>query len=280
MAKLRRLLSLWGLYARMDLHWFIQDRFCCILCILSDLLSNIAAVSGILLLAVRFQGVGGFSSDEILFMLGFFTLADGLSFMFTGGFNVSHISRRIGRGQVDHMIMQPVPLWMQLMTEGFLPVSGNAAFFLGVILTATAVIRLHLALSVTWFLALLVYLICRMAVMLGASFWVGSRAFYRPASCEELSSLVYDLANSVGKYPLFGLPLWLTQLLVTVFPIGLMAWFPSLLLLGKLDQPLAGLLPVAVALAFASMGILYFQKGLRYYVKHGCNRYSNYGHRG
>lgn len=278
-AKIKRIAILYALYARMDLTWFTQDTFCCVMAILGDLIANIASLSGIFLLSVRFEGVGGLAADQVLFMLGFYTLANGLTYLLTGGFNISHISRRIGRGQVDHMLIQPTPLWMQILTEGFMPVSGNSELLCGIVLTAVSIRRLGLAPSPAWWGALLLYLMARMLILMGASFSMGSVAFYRPASSEEISSLVWDLFTLLGKYPLSGMPGWVIGLLTTVLPVGLTAWLPALILLGETNSPLALALPIAVAAALLSLAAVLFQKGMRYYVKQGCNRYRDGGHR-
>ncbi len=278
-AKLKRVFSLYALYARMDFAWFTQDTFSCGLCILSDIISNIASVSGILLLSVRFGGIGGFSADEALFMLGFLTLADGVQFMFLGGFNVIQISRRIGRSQVDHMMIQPIPLWMQLLTEGFLPISGNSGLLCGLVLTIIAIIRLGLIITPGWVLLFILLVAARSAISIGASYLIGSSAFYQPAACEEISGLVLDLFGTLGKYPLFGLPMWLTGILVTVIPAGLMAWLPALVLLGKAGTAPV-LLVVTIGAILLALGRMAFQKGMKYYVKHGVSRYRDLGHRG
>ena len=122
---IRSVFKLLKLYAKMDLNWLLQDCTSFIIVVISEALQNLSGMAGVLLLAIRFGGVGGLSTDEILFMLGFFELADGLAFTLFGNYNVMHISRRIGRGQVDHMLIQPRPLWMQLLTEGFMPFSGS-----------------------------------------------------------------------------------------------------------------------------------------------------------
>ena len=84
------------------------------------------------------QRTGGLTADEVLFMLGFFQLADGFSYRMFGGFNAMMISRRAARGQVDHMLIQPRPLWMQLMGEAFMPVSGSSGFLMGIAVTVLA----------------------------------------------------------------------------------------------------------------------------------------------
>jgi len=243
---------MYALYARMDLRWFTQDTAVCCLVIFSELIANAASISGVFLLSRRFQGVGGLTADEVLFFLGLFTLADGLTFMLFGGFNVSNISRRVGRGQVDHMLIQPVPLWTQLLAEGFMPVSGSSGFLCGLLLTGVSIARLGLSVTPGWLLLLLACLVLRMAIALGASYLVGASAFYKPAACEEISSLVLDIFGTLGKYPLSGLPAWLTGLFLTAVPVGLLAWYPSYILLGKRDAPMALLLPVTVAAALLS----------------------------
>jgi len=275
----RDLFRLWALYARMDLNWLLQDLSSVIIVVISETLQNLSSMAGVLLLAVRFGGVGGLSADEVLFMLGFYELASGIGWVLFGNYNVIHISRRIGRGQVDHMLIQPRPLWMQLATEGFMPVSGSFGMLIGAALTGVAVSRLHLALTPVWFLLLGYYLLIHMALQLSQSLLYGSMAFWRPVACEEISSMIIDLNNQLGKFPLFGLPTWLTTLLHTVLPIGLLAYLPAVALLRELGKPVTIALPLIVACGFVTAAIICFQKGLRHYEEYSCNRYKEMGHR-
>lgn len=276
---LRNVLQLWKLYARMDLNWLLQDRVNVIIVILSETLSNLASMAGVLLLAVRFGGVGGLSADEVLFMLGFFELADGLGWMLFGNYNVIHISRRIGRGQVDHMLIQPRPLWMQLLTEGFMPFSGCHGLIIGVILTVISVSGLNITLTPVWFLLLVYYLIIHIVLRLSQSVLYGSMAFWKPVACEEISTMILDLNNQLGKFPLFGLPKPFTALLHTVLPIGLLAYLPALALLRELGKETELALPFLVAGVFVTAALVCFQKGLKHYAKYSCNRYKEMGHR-
>lgn len=277
-AKIRQVFSLYRLYGAMDLRWFLQDTKVCLIVILCDLVSLAASLSGIFLLAVRFEGVGGLSADEVLFMLGFFTLGNGFSYMLFG-FNVDSISRIVGRGQIDHMIIQPVPLWMQMLTMGFMPVSGGSGFWGGLLLTIIAMARLGLSVTPGLLLLMAVYLAARQGIVMGISFIAGSAAFYRPAAFEEVSSLTNGIFASLGKFPLSGMPAWLTGILTTVFPVGLTAWLPAMALLRKLNAPGALLLPVLAAAVLTALAAYLFRKGMRYYVKHGCNRYRDMGFR-
>ena len=267
------------LYARMDLNWLMQDKATVLLVVITETLSNLSGMAGVLLLAVRFGGVGGLTTDEILFMLGFFELADGLGWMLFGNYNVIHISRRIGRGQVDHMLIQPRPLWMQLLTEGFMPFSGCHGVLIGVALTSVAVARLDIALSPVWFLLLLYYLVIHIVLRLSQSFLYGSAAFYKPVACEEISSMILDMNSQLGRFPLFGLPGWLSTILHTVLPIGLLAYFPALALLKDLGKPTELAFPFLVASVFLTAALICFKKGLNHYAKYSRNRYKEMGHR-
>jgi ABC-2 type transport system permease protein len=69
----RRFIGLYALYARMDLAWLIRDTRIALLAIVSDIFSSVASVSGVFLLAWRFDGIGGMTRWEVLFMLGYVT---------------------------------------------------------------------------------------------------------------------------------------------------------------------------------------------------------------
>lgn len=277
-AKLKQIGKMYALYARMDLHWLCQDTFCCLVEMLCQVVAALASVAGVGLLAARFEGVGGLSLEEVLFMLGFFTLAEGATHMLFGGNNVLYISRRVGRGQVDHMLIQPVPLWMQLLTEGFCPVSGCTGVLVGLGLTGWAAWRLGIQITPGWLGMLALYLLTRMATALGLSFGAAASAFYQPVACEEISTVALDLLGELGRYPLAGLPLGLAGALTLAPPVGMMAYLPAMALLGR-AKGLESALPVFAAAIYCALAGYLFQKGLKHYEKHSCNRYRDMGHR-
>ena len=277
--KVKDYFRLLKLYGSMDLRWLMQDLTSVIIVIISETLQNISSMVGVLLLAIRFGGVGGLSADEVLFMLGFYELADGIGWMLFGNYNVIHISRRLGRGQVEHMLIQPRPLWMQLATEGFMPFSGGFGMIIGAILTGIAVYRLRIALTPAWVLLLIYYILIHMVLQLSQSALYGAAAFWRPVACEEISSMILDLNNQLGKFPLFGLPHWLMGIFHTVLPIGLLAYLPALALLRELGHTIEIGLPLAVASVFVTAALILFKKGLKHYEEYSCNRYKEMGHR-
>lgn len=278
--RIRRIARLFKLYARMDAAWLMHDTKNCIFAVTGDLVSSLASISSVFLLSRRFAGVGALSSDEILLMLGYATSVAGLFQLFFGGSNTGYISRRVGRGQLDHMLMQPLSLFAQLLTEGFLPVSGSSALLSGIAVTAIAAARLEIAASFGWIVLLLGYLVCGVALILGYSFLFGSAAFYRPKAGEELSSVAIDALLSLSIYPLSGLSAAARFALLTALPAGTLAWLPTCILLNKTENGLLQLLPGLMAAIACVFAYIFFSKGLKHYGKVGSTRYRSMGHRG
>jgi ABC-2 type transport system permease protein len=248
--------------------------------IAADLLSNIAAVSAVFLLAWRFNGVGGMSRWDVLFMLGYVTCVTGFYQLFFTGCNTGHISRRIGRGQVDHMLVQPLPLPVQLATEGFIPFTGSQNLLFGTGIIVWALRGMGRQTGLLWLLGFGGYLFVSAAIIVGLSYLFSSLAFRWQVAFEEISSTVVDdLTGVLSNYPLSGMPLPVQWTLITVVPAGLLGWFPACALLGKTPLGLSVLYPLVVAVVVWALAALAFRKGLKYYVQIGSNRYSPGGHR-
>lgn len=277
--KLKMLFRMYALFARMDLAWFLRDTKICLMAICADFVSNIAAVTGVFLLAWRFDGVGGMNKYEVLFMLGYVTIITGVYQTFFSSFNTGHISRRIGRGQLEHCMLQPVPLTFQLLAESFIPVSGSSNFISGCLITTVALNRLEITIQWWWVVALALNVLISISIILSLSYAFASAAFYAPVQAEEISSYVIDTTSNLSTYPLSGMSLAVQIPLLTLFPAGLIGWFPSQLLLGKPPLGLPYFYPLVIAAILLVLAQKLFRKGLKHYVKTGTNRYTDGGHR-
>lgn len=276
---IKRILRLYALYAKMDLAWLLRDRTFAVLAILADVTSNLSAVTGVFLLAWRFDGIGGMSKYEVLFMLAYTTIITGIFQTFCSGCNVGHISRVIGRGQLEHMFIQPMPLPMQLVTSGFIPFSGSSNLISGAVIMIIAAVNLGIVLPWWWILSLAGNLFVTMALILGQSYLASGLTFYAPVQAEEISSYVIDSFGYISTFPLSGMPLYLQLPLVTIIPTGLLAWFPTLALFGKAPLNIPQWYPLLFAALLWAAAVYFFRKGLKYYVKKGINRYHSMGHR-
>jgi ABC-2 type transport system ATP-binding protein len=192
-----RLLRLWRMYAWLDFMWITRSAQQSFLYFTGDTIVNLAALTSTLLLAERFDGIGPWSKFQIIFMLGYAATATGLLDIFCG-YNVLFIGRRLGRGQFDHTLIQPQPLWMALLTDGFNPFGASSAFLTGLALTVWA--GGHLALSPTlgWLALFGLNLIASSGIVLAVSFFWGSFAFFAPRAAEEINTPVKLLSSMLA----------------------------------------------------------------------------------
>ena len=70
--------------------------------------------------------------------------------------------------------------------------------------------------------------------------------------------MALDVLHEAGKYPLITLPATLQMLFLTVLPVGLMAYLPSMLLLGKIGADWVSAWPFAAGAAFLTLAPLPF----------------------
>lgn len=275
---LKRILRLFAISAKMDLIWLLRDTKFALTAMTADIIANISVVSGVYLIALRFGGIGGMSVDEVLFMMAYSTITTGLFIIFGAGNNI-HISRIIGRGQLEHLFMQPLTLKTQLLTCGFAPFTGGSNFIIGCILLVIASNRLGLHVTFLWLVQLVAYIMATMDIIVARAYLVSSAAFYAPAAAEEISTTAIEGTWQLSTFPLSGMPLVIQLPLMTFLPEGLMAWFPSLCLLGRPPLNLTAYYPLAYALIIALAASYIFRKGLNYYVTKGSNRYVPHGFR-
>jgi ABC-2 type transport system permease protein len=275
----KRIIQLYALYAKMDLAWLFRDTKLALLCIFTEFIANLGSIGSIYLLAIKFNGVGGMNKYEVLFMLGYVTINKGVFSCFCAG-NNGHISRIVGRGQLEHIFIQPLPISVQLSTMGFFPfTSGLTNIISGSVIIGIALQNLGIQITWWWVLSLIFNILISITIILSQSYLFASTTFYAPVAAEEISSYVIGLNGDLSTYPLSGMPIALQIPLITIIPAGLLAWFPSLALLGKPPLNLPYLFPMFIAIILFLLANFTFRKGLKYYVKKGSTRYSAMGHR-
>jgi len=270
-----RYIELCAVYAKMDLAILMRDAKFMMIAVISDISADISAISGIFLLAWRFDGFGGLDKYEILFMLAYGGIVNGAIRIIDHG-NASFPSRIIGRGQWEHMFIMPLPYSTQMLA-GFFSFTCSGNFVSGVILMCVAVANLS-PLPWWWLFLLTGNVLVSMVIVVGLSYLVSTLAFYAPVQCEEISSTVRYNVEYTATFPLSGMPPYMKYPLLTIFPAGLIAWLPTLIILGK--APLAAnIYPLAFAGVLSLTASYFFRKGFKYYVTKGINRYHAGGHR-
>jgi ABC-2 type transport system permease protein len=244
----------------------------------ADLLLGLSGAVWAFLLAERFDGIGPWSRSQIAFLLGFALLVRGVVDV---GFNmnVSYPSRRIGRGQLDHMLLMPQPLWQTIASDGFTPFSGSGQIFAGAAVLAYAIHALALPVDAAWLALAGVHVASGAAIVLAFAYIWGSLAFIAPRGAEEINSSSMRLLEQLKPFPLDGVGALLGAGLLSFIPAGFLAWLPARVLLGLETRPGAWLWTPLAAFGFAALATWIFSRGLRRYARTGSARYLSHGHR-
>lgn len=277
MASPPRLLALWGTYTRMNLVLLLRSKQQFVTYIVGDLLARAGTIAAVLLLAERFDGIGGWTQGQLLFLLGYGLMVSGIETLFFN-YNVAAISRRIGRGQLDHSLLQPQPLALTFITEGFAPVDALALVLPAGVMMAGSLAAGSVAVTPLFLLSLVASLLASTVVLVGFNFLFGALAFWAPQGAEELSPAATNLLQSLKVFPLDVAGPGLRALLSSVVPAGFLAWIPSSALLGR-SAPSAMTATFVAAAVVAGASTFAFHKGLTHYGHTGSQRYSDFGHR-
>ena len=273
----RKILRLWSIHAHMDLIWFLKDFRTFALYAVTDVIINLASIAGIWLIAVRFNGIGGLGIYQILFMLGYSLTVGGVTYTFFSS-NVYEISRIIGRGQMDHVLIMPQPVWITMLTMGFVPVSASGTLLTGIGVTLFSLSKIGSPTNVIFIPVLIICICLSVIISLSYSFLWGSLAFYSPVGAEEVCTSVDNLFSSLRSFPLNGFGIVSKIVMLSVLPVGLYAWFPSIALIGVSSRINIAIF-AAISIAYLGLVLIIFRKGLQHYVKNGSSRYSDRGHR-
>jgi ABC-type uncharacterized transport system permease subunit len=274
----QRLHVLYGLYARMDLIWLLRGGPQAITWLFADVILGLGMVATSFVLASRFDGIGPWSYHEVLFLLGYALVSRGALDVFFD-WNVAAISRRIGRGQLDHSLLQPQPLWKSLLAEGFAPFSSTATTLAGVGLLVFASSRLQIDRDAVWWGWLLVSLFSSTTVIVAFTYIWGALAFWAPRAAEEINSDTIRFVSQLGSFPLDGLGSVMLGTLLTLVPVGFVAWLPCRALVAKETAAAALVATPLAALLFSATAVVIFRTGLAHYGRTGSTRYLALGHR-
>ena len=159
-----------------------------------------------------------------------------------------------------------------------MPFSGSWSLLTGIGITAWAIGQIGAPFPVQWWLLFAGNLLASCAVALSFSFLWGALAFWAPVAAEEISSRAVGFLYQLKAFPLDGLSAVVLTGMLSVLPVGFVAWYPCRQLLG-IAAPQLWHTPLA-ALLLALAAAVVFKKGMEHYAQTGSQRYLGWGHRG
>jgi ABC-2 type transport system permease protein len=270
-------LRLLGASVRLNAIRILRTREQAIAYTLTDFIWHSGAMLAPILVAVRFGHIGPWPVAAVVFMLAYGAVV--ASLMDVLGDGPWHMSQRIGRGQLDHSLLQPHPLWRVFLSDGFTPFDFWPVLTLGLTLLVWSSARMHVTASPGWLGLLAVNLLASIVVQTSFLYAWGCVAFWAPRGAEEISSAAARLVTQVS-FPLDPAPRALRVVLVSAVPSGLLSWLPAraLLRVAGAGPGDVWLTPLA-AIVLGAVALLLLRLGLRHYRRTGSSRYTDHGHR-
>jgi ABC-2 type transport system permease protein len=218
----------------------------------------------------RFGAVDGWRFGDVAMFFGIVSISFSVADFMSRGFDVLG-TELIRTGNLDRLLVRPRTLTLQLIGYDFrVSRIGRLVQGLVVVLIATR------SLGLTWdvpAIALAVWTIAGgVALFFGLMVVQGAISFWTTESLEAMNLLTYGGVQA-AQFPLGIYEKWFRNFLIFVVPIGCVAYFPVIAILGKVD-PLgapAWLLPLAPAAGFLFLGasFLAWRLGVAKYTSTG-----------
>ena len=215
--------------ARMKMRARLQYRASLIVAWIAQAFGYLGVYSAIWIIVSRFERLGGWTWPEIALMLGFHVFAYALGACLTF-VQLRDMDQLVRSGDFDALLVRPLHPWLYLVFSG-VNIEYGGHLFLGLFLILWALPEL----SVAWtpLLALQFAASVISAALITAALFsaIGATALALGRS-RFLFGIYFDFWE-IARYPLPIFTPLLQITLLTVIPLGFMAYVPVAVLLGK-----------------------------------------------
>jgi ABC-2 type transport system permease protein len=233
----------------------------------TGLLSGISFLSLALILQ-RFGSIAGWTLGEVAFLAGVAETSFGIMDLIFSGFDPDFFSPNIQAGNLDQLMLRPVPLPVQILGSRFV------IRRLGRIVEGSAILATALILTpIQWSLGKIIYLPVVMiskVLIMGALFIIGSTiTFWTIQRIQAMNILTYG-GTELMSYPMNIFPGWIQRFFTYIVPFIFVNYLPGLYFLGKPDPlgwpvftrflaPLVAVVTFFVAIRFWRFGLRHYQ---------------------
>jgi len=233
-------------------------------------MATIIDVIAIWALFDRFGALEGWRFGDVAMFFGLVSISFSIADFLSRGFDVMG-TEFIKTGNFDRILLRPRTATLQIIGHDF-RLSRVGRLMQGLAVTALAAASLDLHWSVPA-VALAFWTIAGgVALFFGLMVIQGALASWTTESLEAMNLLTYGGVQA-AQYPLSIYAGWFRNFLIFVVPIGCVAYFPVLAILGKRD-PLGApdwLLPLTplAGFAFLAVSFLAWRAGISKYTSTG-----------
>ncbi len=232
--------------------------------LVGQFLSAFAAVASIWFLFARFESVRGYTLSECMLCTGVVLMSFSLAECFFRGFD--RFSRVVREAQFDRILLRPRGVIFQLICQ-------EIDFArLGKLLQGALMLAYGISVSpVSWTparIALLAAMVLSGTLVFASLFLLYAALCFFTLEGLEFMNVFTDGAREFGAYPLDVYGAALLKFCTFVIPYALFQYYPLTYLLGRTDNPLCALAPLAAPL-FALPCYAVWRIGARRYQSAG-----------
>ncbi len=259
-----------GRYASASLRAQMQYPANAIMLAAGQFVATMLDMLGIWALFARFGALPDWRFGDVAMFFGLVSISFSVADFLSRGFDVLG-AEFLKTGLFDRILLRPRALTLQLMGHD-MRLSRFGRLAQGLLVTAIATVSLHFVWTPAAMLLALWTLAGGVALFFGLMVLGGVLAFWTTESLEAMNLLTYGSIQA-AQFPLSIYAAWFRNFLIYVVPLGCVAYFPVLALLGKAD-PLgapAWVLPLTPAAGFAFLGlsVLAWRAGVARYSSTG-----------
>jgi len=259
-----------GRYMSASLRSQMQYPGNSILIAVGQFVATILDLVAIWVLFARFGAVDGWRFGDVAMFFGLVSISFAVADFLSRGFDVLG-TEFIKTGNFDRILLRPRTATLQLIGHDF-RFNRAGRLLQGLVVTAIGTSSIGLQWTASS-IALAVWTIAGgVALFFGLMVIQGALAFWTTESLEVMNLLTYGGVQA-AQFPLSLYEKWFRNFLIFVVPIGCVAYFPVLAILGKSD-PLgmpSWLLPLTplAGFVFLTVSFLAWHAGIARYTSTG-----------
>jgi ABC-2 type transport system permease protein len=231
---------------------------------------NIVEILAVWALFDRFGSVHGWRFGDAAMFYGIVNVSFAVADFLARGFDVLG-TQLIKTGSFDRILLRPRTATVQLIGHD-LRLARAGRFLQGVVVLVIATVSLDFSWDAVAIALALWTIAGGVALFFGVMVFQGALSFWTTESLEAMNLLTYGGVQA-AQFPLSIYEPWFRSFLIFVVPIGCVAYFPVLAILG-LPDPLGApdwLLPLTPLAGFAFLGVSFiaWRAGVSKYTSTG-----------
>ena len=200
----------------------------------------------------------GWSFGEVLLLQSIFVLSNGLAGVVFSGVLWSTM-QHVREGSFEVVLLKPSsPLFFLIVTN--FDVSNLGLFAGGLVLFGVSLTLVTIP-SITAFLSFLVLFLAGFAVMAGVNLMMAATSFKWVGNSRIPE--IFESFTNFGKYPLSIFPNIIRGLASFVVPVGVIAYYPAIALLGDVEPSV--FLLILPCILFLCLGIILYRHMVKLY---------------